>query len=376
MISNLFRRQDRDRTSPLVAPPAPGPAPDPPRPAPAADLPGLDLRPDRPPILEVDAGELAACGSGPDPAAWARAHRHAVRAAVARHGALLVRGLGIADHAAAGAVFEALGTRLLTEREAFAVRERHAPGLYGSSAWPATQPMCMHHELSYTDAPPGTMLFACLTAPESGGATAVADSAQVLTALPAELVARFERDGWMLVRRFGDDIGAGLADAFGTDDPAAVDAYCRAHGIDTHWGSDGSLTTRQRRAAVVTHPVTGARCWFNQVAFLSEWTLEADVRDFLLDCYGPGGLPFTTCYGDGSPIGPDVVELIGATYAACTRREPWQAGDLLVVDNIASAHSREAFTGDREIVVAMTDAVSFPAPTDVTPSFATQERLP
>ena len=38
---------------------------------------------------------------------------------------------------------------------------------------------------------------------------------------------------------------------------------------------------RQRRAAVVTHPVTGRRCWFNQIAFLNEWTMDRDVRDFL-----------------------------------------------------------------------------------------------
>lgn len=310
-------------------------------------LDGLDVRPGLPPLLQVEGAA--------DPAAWARAHRTALRADVTRHGAVVVRGLGLADRAGAAAVFAELGTRLLAEREAFAARTSHGDGLYSSSAWPPGQPMCMHHELSYTLRPPGTMLFACLSPADTGGETGVADAADVLAALPAELVARFERDGWMLLRRYNDDIGASVADAFGTDDRGAVDAYCRANDIDARWEPDGSLVTRQRRAAIVTHPVTGRRCWFNQVAFLSEWTLEEEVRDFLLDCYGPEGLPFTTCYGDGAPIGADVVELLGQVYAEHTRREPWRAGDLMVVDNVATAHSREAYTGPREVVVAMTD---------------------
>ena len=30
-------------------------------------------------------------------------------------------------------------------------------------------------------------------------------------------------------------------------------------------------------------------------------------------------------------------------------REPWQDGDLMLVDNIRTAHSREAFEGPREV---------------------------
>ena len=161
----------------------------------------------------------------------------------------------------------------------------------------------------------------------------------------------------MLVRNYNDEIGASYADAFGTDDPAAVERYCRANGIEFAWQPDGGLRTRQRRCAVVRHPVTGRRCWFNQVAFLNEWTLEPEVREYLVDVYGADGLPFTTRFGNGDPIGEDVVQLINEVYAAHTRREPWQAGDLMLVDNIRTAHSREAYEGPREVLVGMADPV-------------------
>ncbi len=310
-------------------------------------LPDLHLQAGAPPILHT--------GSADAPA-WAARHRDALRAVVAEHGAVLVRGLGLHDPAQVGAVFAQLAG-LTAEREAFAPRRHHGGGVYSSTPWPSNQPMCMHHELSYTLEPPGTMLFACLRAPADGGATAVADAPTVLRALPADLVARFEREGWRLVRTSAAEIGAPWQEAFGTGDAAAVERYCRANAIEFAWQPDGELRTRQRRQAVVAHPVTGQRCWFNQIAFLNEWTLDPEVREYLVDVYGDDGLPFTTRFGGGDPIGEDVVALLNATYEAHTRREPWQDGDLMLVDNVRTAHSREPFTGEREVLVGLGDPV-------------------
>ncbi|MBL1103744.1 TauD/TfdA family dioxygenase [Streptomyces sp. 5-8] len=307
----------------------------------------VELRPDRPALLRVDPPD--------DTASWAAEFREALRAQVTEHGALLVRGLGLRDADQAGAVFARLTDGLMTETEAFAPREAEGHGLYSSTPWPANQPMCMHHELSYPLEVPGLMLFACLTAPEQGGATAVADAEQVLQALPAELTKRFEQEGWLLTRSYNDEIGASLAESFGTDDRDGIERYCRSHAIEFTWRPDGSLRTEQRRGAVVRHPLTGRRCWFNQIAFLNEWTLAPEVREYLVDEYGSDGLPFNTRYGDGTEIGEDVVQLINSTYEEHTRREPWQAGDLMLVDNIRTAHSREPFTGERRVLVGMAE---------------------
>jgi len=215
----------------------------------------------------------------------------------------------------------------------------------------------MHHELSYLLEFPGLMLLACLAAPTSWGETAVADSPTVLEALPTGLAERCEREGWLLVRNYYEEIGATVAEAFGTDDRSAVEEYCRENAIEFEWQPDGGLRTRQRRSAVVHHPVTGRRCWFNQIAFLNRWTLEPEVGEFLVDMYGEEGLPFDTRFGNGDPIGKDVVDLLDEIYQANTAREPWQAGDLLLVDNVRTAHAREDYDGERELVVGLADPV-------------------
>jgi len=308
----------------------------------------VNLQPGQPPMLRAEA-------TG-DAAHWVAGHRDALGAAVTTYGSLLVRGLGLRDAAEAEAVFRQLG-RLMTEAEAFAPRRRYADGVYSSSKWPPNQPMCMHHEQSYALEFPGLMLFACLVAPAGGGATPVADSPTVLQALPAELVTRFERVGWLLIRNYNEDIGASVADAFGTDDRPTIERYCRANAIEFAWQPDGTLRTRQRRSAVITHPLTGERCWFNQIAFLNEWTLDPEVHEYLVDVYGEDGLPFNTRFGYGDPIGSDIVQVINEAYESHTARERWEAGDLLLVDNVRTAHGREPFEGPREVVVAMADAV-------------------
>lgn len=316
--------------------------------SPAAPL-EVDLHPGKPAMLRIE--------SSGDALSWASEHRDALRAAVTEHGTVLVRGLGLSDPTEVGAVVHRLVTSLMAEKEAFAHREAYPSGIYSSSAWPPNQQMCMHHELSYRLDFPGLMLFACLIAPTNGGAIALADSPTVLDALPTELVERFDREGWVLIRNYTDEIGLSVAEAFGTEDRSAVESYCLANSIDLEWQPDGGLRTRQHRNAVVQHPITGQRCWFNQIAFLNQWTMNPEVREFLVDMYGADGLPFNTSFGNGDPIGEDVVKVVNDVYEANAVRESWQAGDLMLVDNIRTAHSRDPFEGSREVLVAMGEGV-------------------
>ena len=76
-------------------------------------------------------------------------------------------------------------------------------------------------------------------------------------------------------------------------------------------------------------------------------------------------MPFNTRFGNGDPIGADVVQLLNQVYEDNTVREPWQVGDLMLVDNICTAHSREAYDGPREILVGMAEPVRL---SDASPS--------
>ena len=314
-----------------------------------ASLRHVDLQSGKPPMVQAEAG-----GDAPQ---WAAEHRNALRAIVVEHGSILVRGLGLHNANEVGAVFRHLANDLMVEKEAFESRRAYADRVYAATKWASNQPMCSHHELSYRCEFPGMMMFACLSGSTVGGATGVADAPTVLEALPTALTKRFERGGWLLTRNYNEEMGSSVAESFGTADRASVEAYCRANAIEFEWQPNGGLHTRQRRSAIIHHPVTGRRCWFNQLAFLNAWTLDEEIREYLVDVFGADGLPFNTYFGNGDPIGEEVVQLINEVYEANIAREPLQAGDLLLVDNIRTAHSREPFEGPRAVLVAMADPV-------------------
>lgn len=316
-------------------------------------LDGLELAARRPPVLRVARALPPGHAAG-----WAAEHRAPLTAALRDHGAVLVRGLGIAEPADVAAVARELGGELVRpDREAFARRTALGRGAHSSLEWPPDQPMCMHHELSYALEAPRLLAIGCLTAPATGGVTGLADAEAVLAALPAEITDRFGARGWLLLRSYQELVGVPWQEAFGTADRDEVLAYCAANDISADWRPGGGLRTSQHRPAIVKHPDTGRPCWFNQVAFLNEHTMDPAVRDYMVVEFGPHGLPFTTRHGDGDPIDPRTIAVINDVYEAATVREPWRTGDLLLVDNIRTAHSREPYTGRREIALAMSGPV-------------------
>lgn len=308
----------------------------------------MPVRPVRVPVLKAGLQGK----TGPE---WLAGHAADVRASVAAHGAVFVRGLRLRTVREVRAAVGALGAEPMIETEPFALRPTYEPGVYGSAKWPSDQPMCMHHELSYALRVPALLAIACLVPPDDGGVTALADGSAVLRDLDPALVDRFEQVGWELVRTHDGLVGLPWREAFGTDDRAEVDRYCAENAITAHWRPDGTLRTGRIRNAVLAHPRSGDRVWFNQIAYLSEWTLDPTVHGYLIAEFGPDGLPFTTRFGDGKPLDREKVNHINDVYQANTMREPWQAGDLLVVDNLRMAHSREPYTGPRDIVVLMAD---------------------
>jgi alpha-ketoglutarate-dependent taurine dioxygenase len=298
---------------------------------------------------------LEASGPGLDLREWITAHHEAIRADLDRYGAVLFRGFRVDGPEGFSACAQAVSSPLLDYLERAAPRNEVAPGVFTSTEMAADQWIPLHHEMSYSHNWPSLLYFYCDVPSATLGATPLASERTVFPQIPAEIRERFLRGGVRYVRNYSAELDLPWQQVFQTTDRAEVEAYFRDSGTEWEWiGRDGLRTTAVRQATAV-HQRTGETVWFNHVHLFHLTNLPADVSAALLSEYGMAGLPRNAYYGDGEVIEDEVARLIGELYRTNSVRFSWQADDVLVVDNFLATHGREPFTGDRRVLVAMSD---------------------
>lgn len=293
---------------------------------------------------------------GVDLNGWAEANPDEIRQLLRRHRAVLLRGFGITrvedfqrfvDLTSDGPA--------LDYKDRSTPRETRGSKVYTSTVYPADQTIKPHNEGTYWLTWAMKLYFCCRVAATKGGETPIADVRRVCQRLSPELRQRFADRGMVLVRNYNDGFGLSWQEVFQTEDRAEVEDYCRANGIGFEWKNGDRLRTRQVRPAIRRHPETGEPVWFNHAAFFHITSLEADLRQALLDDFGEQGLPYNTYYGDGSRIDEDDIAEIHAAYREETIMFPWESGDVMILDNMCVAHARQPYEGEREVVVMMTE---------------------
>lgn len=292
---------------------------------------------------------------GVDLAAWAAANRAQVEEALLKHGAILFRDFGLAGVADCERFTKAVAGGAMEYRERSSPRHEVGERIYTSTDYPADQTIFPHNEHSYSLTVPLKLLFFCLTPARRGGETPVADCRRVLGRISPRVRERFAERGWMYVRNFGDGFGLPWQTVFGTVDKSAVEDYCRANTIECEWKSGDRLRTRQVRPVIARHPRSGEEVWFNHLTFFHVTTLDPMIRDVLVASFPEEDLPNNTYYGDGSPIEQSVLDELREAYLSELVSFTWHEGDVLLIDNMLTAHARSSFEGPRRVVVSMSD---------------------
>ncbi|WHL30065.1 TauD/TfdA family dioxygenase [Pseudomonas juntendi] len=291
---------------------------------------------------------------GLDVTGWIAANRAWVEEKLVHHGGILFRNFSIPDSQAFEAFAEAVQPGLYGNYGDLPKKEG-GQNTYRSTPYPEKKMILFHNESAHQDSWPRKQLFYCELPSPVGGATPVVDCRQMYQRLPTALRERFERNGLLYVRTFTGKLDVSWQHFFKTEQRAEVEARCQASGIQWQWLADDGLQIRTPCPAIITHPVSGARSFFNQVQLHHPYCLDADVREDLLTLFGNERMPRNVYYGDGSPIEDEVMQRIGELYEACAVRFDWRKGDVILLDNMLIAHARDPFEGPRKIVVAMGD---------------------
>ncbi|MGJ7874791.1 TauD/TfdA family dioxygenase [Streptomyces rochei] len=267
-------------------------------------------------------------------------------------GAVVFRGFGITTES-----YDIVADLLLPSRLAYvhgnSPRTKVGRNLYTSTEYPAEFEISMHNEMSYARRWPSRILFFCDVAAATGGATPVVDGRLWLESIDPEVRAAFAA-GVRYTQNLHDGVGFGKSwqATFETEDRSEVEAFLDAADAEWKWQPDGTLRVTQMRQATLRHPVTGSEVWFSQADQWHTAGLGADGAA-LAEILPEEELPQNAYFADGSPIPDDYITHVQEVGMAKAVNVDWQIGDLLFVDNVAVAHGRRTFTGDRRILVAM-----------------------
>ncbi len=290
--------------------------------------------------------------------AWVQKNRAELRSDLLKHGGILLRDFRVKTALEFEQLTRMISGNLLDYHERSSPRREVANQIYTSTDYPAAHSIFLHNENSYQQNWPLKVFFFCLKSAAWGGETPIADCRNIYKRIAPAIKERFIEKQWMYVRNFGDGFGLDWQTVFQTSDKALVEQHCAANGITVEWKDGNRLRTRAVRPAVHRHPETGEEVWFNHATFFHISTLEPEVRQSLLAEFTEENLPANTFYGDGSPIEPSVMAALRDAYLQEQVIFSWQAGDVLLLDNMLAAHGRAPYTGARTVLVGMAEPVS------------------
>ena len=282
--------------------------------------------------------------------------KEVIDAQLEKVGGVLLRGFKISDEKDFQAFAKAFGEELLSYDYASTPRSNVEGKVYTSTEYPAHQVIPLHNEQAYTLSWPMRIWFCSLKVAEEGGETPIADSRQIYNLIDPDIRARFEQKKLMYVRNYGNGLDLPWEKAFNTESKAQVESFCIENQIEFEWLSDDELRTRQICQATMSHPRTGEKVWFNQAHLFHVSNLQPHVRETLISIVGEENLPRNVYYGDGTAIDEKDLDHVRQVMDDCEVKFLWEEGDVMMLDNMLTAHARGTFKGDRKVVVAMAES--------------------
>ncbi len=312
----------------------------------------------RDPMLKRDIGTALA---------WMAEHRDAIDALVIAAGGVVFRGFPFPDTAAFNRVVDPYPDVPYGYSGGATTRGNIAGRAFEATRAPPDFRLMLHQEMAYLPNWPTRLAFYCAHAPETGGETIIGDVRRFEKAIDPKFVQTVHERGVKYVRNFRSPdwipphptlvpLHKTWQEAFFTDDPRKAEADCKDMGLDFEWTTNGSMSVIYAASGFTNHAVEGREVWFNHIASqtITDYNYGADRVALFREYYGDL-TPWTyqTYFADGGKIPLEDVEALYEVLEDFTVAFPWRAGDVMLLDNIYSFHGRNAYTGTRDVQVAL-----------------------
>lgn len=297
-------------------------------------------------------------------------HKTALKQKLSKYGGILFRGFPLTNANDFSEAIRHLGLGHFVDYiGGDSPRNKINDGVYTSTEAPPSIKIPLHNELSFVKYYPKNIYFFCETPPKEKGETIIADARKVLTSIDPDVKQRFVEKQLRYVSCYYykskvmnwinriQPSHKSWIQVFETECKKEVEKKCREHEFEFKWAKNDWIQISQVRPAIMAHPDTGEKVWFNQAHLY-------DFNPRLLGSWRYVGAKLFYCrkhtklheifYGDHSTIARADLYHVLDVLDSQTVAFPWQKGDLLVLDNVLAMHGRATFEGKRRILTAMT----------------------
>ncbi|WP_053076563.1 TauD/TfdA family dioxygenase [Caenimonas sp. SL110] len=197
-----------------------------------------------------------------------------------------------------------------------------------------------HGEMYYRRHKPELLWFYCAVAPALGGETTLCDGAEFFARLSSQTQHLFLKRRIAYIRSYSPQQWPLI---YQTSDQNEVRAVCDRNGLQCHIDAAGQLQTRYETSAVV-HDASGRAMFINNVLpILTQerlWQLQNNRVRLAPD----------------EPISDAVFQELMDVSRALQVAIPWQAGDVVLVDNRRLMHGRREIKDlNRKVLVRMSN---------------------
>lgn len=297
---------------------------------------------------------LEAQGKTFNPFDWVKEHMPLLESYLVKQGGILLRNFNLHSLSEFNRMIQIFSPDLLDYVYRSTPRTKLGGNIYTATEYPAERLIPLHNENAYAKSWPNKIFFFSVLIASKGGETPIADSRNVYKRIDPKIRNKFEEHGITYTRNYYKGIDLNWQEVFQTEERKEVEKYCEKYEIEFKWKEGNpELTTRQTCQATLIHRMSGEPVWFNQAHLFHISSLDEDLRLSLLKELGEENIPRNASYGNGDPFEEEALDHIREAYAAEKIKFKWHKGDIMILDNILMAHGREAYEGERKVVVAM-----------------------
>ncbi|AFV87759.1 MULTISPECIES: TauD/TfdA family dioxygenase [Alteromonas] len=293
---------------------------------------------------------------GVDVAFFLNKYRDQFNATLCEFGAIVLRASGVDEAVDFKKISDSISPHSMPYEEKSTPRAsiNDVQHVYTSTEYPSRLKIDLHCENSYAHVWPNKVMFWCKRPAEQGGETLLADTRKVLAMLPDWLVTECQHSNVYYRRTFSTEIGYGWQAAFDVNTVSELEAKLILKGYQWEW-KGGNLHTLRSGNWIANHPRTQEQVWFNHAHFFHPMSVSSSLgQDPDAARNIAATLPYRVTF-ESQAIDDNAVAQIRSAFQACSYRLPLKKGDVLMIDNMLMAHGRNAFEGERQVFVTMTE---------------------